>query len=90
MTIMDYSGRVLGMIGGAGEKTENRGLNRAANSYRQPGSSIKPLSVYTPAIEENMLIGAQELRTMVFLTITATAEWVPSTTVMTPVLPIRM
>ena len=32
MTIMDYSGRVLGMIGGAGEKTENRGLNRAANS----------------------------------------------------------
>lgn len=52
MTIMDYSGRVLGMIGGAGEKTENRGLNRAANSYRQPGSSIKPLSVYTPAIEE--------------------------------------
>ena len=40
------------MIGGAGEKTENRGLNRAANSYRQPGSSIKPLSVYTPSIEE--------------------------------------
>ena len=37
-----------------------------------------------------MLIGAQELRTMVFLTITETAEWVPSTTVMTPVLPIRM
>ena len=29
MTIMDYSGRILGMVGGIGEKTENRGLNRA-------------------------------------------------------------
>lgn len=52
MTIMDYSGRVVGMVGGAGEKTENRGLNRAANSYRQPGSSIKPISIYAPAINE--------------------------------------
>lgn len=34
MTIMDYSGRIVGMVGGAGEKTENRVLNRAANSYR--------------------------------------------------------
>ena len=52
MTIMDYSGRIVGMVGGAGEKTENRGLNRAANSYRQPGSSIKPLTIYAPAIEK--------------------------------------
>ena len=51
MTIMDYSGRIVGMIGGAGEKTENRGLNRAT-SVRQPGSSIKPLSVYAPAVNE--------------------------------------
>lgn len=52
MTIMDYSGRIVGMVGGAGEKNENRGLNRAANSVRQPGSSIKPLSIYAPAINE--------------------------------------
>lgn len=51
MTIMDYSGRIVGMVGGAGEKDENRGLNRAANSVRQPGSSIKPLTIYTPIIE---------------------------------------
>lgn len=51
MTIMDYSGRVVGIVGGAGEKTENRGLNRAANSLRQPGSSIKPLTIYAPAID---------------------------------------
>ncbi len=52
MTIMDYSGRIVGMVGGAGEKTENRGLNRAANSYRQPGSSIKPITIYAPAVNE--------------------------------------
>lgn len=55
MTIMDYSGRIVGMVGGAGEKTQNRGLNRAANSVRQPGSSIKPLSVYAPAMEKKYI-----------------------------------
>ncbi len=51
MTIMDYEGRVVAIVGQAGEKTENRGLNRAANSYRQPGSTIKPISCYAPAID---------------------------------------
>ena len=54
ITIMDYSGRVVAMVGGAGEKTTFRGLNRATDSPRQPGSSIKPISVYTPAIENNI------------------------------------
>lgn len=53
ITIMDYSGRIVAMVGGAGEKTQNRTNNRAASAIRQPGSSIKPLSVYAPAIEEN-------------------------------------
>ncbi|NLP48130.1 MAG: hypothetical protein GX345_04210 [Clostridiales bacterium] len=55
MTVMDYEGRVLGIIGQAGEKTGNRVLNRAANSPRQPGSSIKPLATYAPAIERNLV-----------------------------------
>lgn len=56
MVVMDpYSGNVLGIVGGRGEKTLNRGLNRATNSYRQPGSSIKPLSVYAPAIEYGLI-----------------------------------
>lgn len=54
ITIMDYSGRVVAMVGGAGEKTTFRGLNRATDSPRQPGSSIKPLSVYAPVIENNV------------------------------------
>lgn len=53
MTIMDYSGRVVAIVGGAGEKTENRSNNRAVSAIRQPGSSIKPLSIYTAAIEED-------------------------------------
>lgn len=55
MTIMDYNGRVIAMVGGAGEKGPFRGLNRACNSPRQPGSSIKPLSVYTPGIEDDAI-----------------------------------
>ena len=55
MTIMDYSGRVVALVGGAGEKTENRSNNRAVTAVRQPGSSIKPLSIYAPAIEENYI-----------------------------------
>ena len=34
-----------------GKKTGNRVLNIAADSFRQPGSCIKPLSCYAPAIE---------------------------------------
>lgn len=54
ITIMDYSGRVVAICGQAGEKTGDRSLNRAADSPRQPGSSIKPISVYAPAIEEGI------------------------------------
>ncbi|MCC8160702.1 MAG: PBP1A family penicillin-binding protein [Oscillospiraceae bacterium] len=52
MVIIDpYTGKVRGLIGGLGEKTDIRGWNRATQSTRQPGSSIKPLSVYAPAID---------------------------------------
>lgn len=54
MTIMDYEGRVVAIVGEAGEKSGALGQNRAANSYRQPGSTIKPLATYAPAIEMNI------------------------------------
>lgn len=53
MTIMDYAGRVVAIVGKAGEKTQNRTLNRATSSWRQPGSTIKPIATYAPAIELN-------------------------------------
>lgn len=55
MMIMDYSGNILGVVGGRGEKTGNRLQNRATMSRRQPGSALKPLSVYAPALENNLI-----------------------------------
>lgn len=50
-TIMDYQGRIVALIGGTGKKKGNRVKNRATTSFRQPGSSIKPLSIYAPAVD---------------------------------------
>ncbi len=48
--IENGTGNVKAIMGGRSTNTI-RGLNRATQSKRQPGSSIKPLSVYAPAIE---------------------------------------
>lgn len=45
------SGRVVAIVGGRSQEWKGYTLNRAYQSYRQPGSSIKPLIVYTPAFE---------------------------------------
>ena len=58
ITIMDYNGHVLGMAGGIGEKQVNLGMtgfNRATDAIRQPGSTMKPIGAYAPAIEENLI-----------------------------------
>ena len=62
MTIMDYNGRIIAMVGGAGEKTENRSNNRAVSAIRQPGSSIKPLSIYAPAIDKNIITWSSKIK----------------------------
>lgn len=49
VVLTDTNASVLAIIGGC-EKTAF-GFNRGYQSYRQPGSSIKPLIVYAPAIE---------------------------------------
>lgn len=52
IVVMDpYTGSIVALRGGVGEKTINFGLNRATVSERPPGSSIKPLSVFGPAME---------------------------------------
>ncbi len=56
MVIMDpYTGEVKALVGGRGAKDANRTLNRATQTLRQPGSTIKPLSVYSPAIEYGLV-----------------------------------
>lgn len=56
MQLMDpTNGDVLAVVGGRGAKTENRVLSRVTQTLRQPGSSIKPLSVYGYAIENDIV-----------------------------------
>jgi len=55
MTVMNYQGHIVATVGGTGEKTGLREYNRATMSKQQPGSSIKPLSVYAPALEYNII-----------------------------------
>ncbi len=55
MVVIDYrNGDVKGIIGGR-EKTGDRDLNRATQSKRQIGSSIKPLTVYAPAMDLGLI-----------------------------------
>lgn len=54
MVVMNYEGRVLGLVGGTGKYSGSLSLNRAFQSERQPGSTIKPLSVYGPAFEKSL------------------------------------
>jgi len=54
MVVLDPStGEVRGIIGGR-EHTVERGLNRAIQGKRQPGSAIKPVAVYGPALEQGL------------------------------------
>lgn len=56
MVIMEpTTGEIKGVIGGAGPKTADLTLNRAVSSLRQPGSTMKPIGAYGPAIEKNLL-----------------------------------
>lgn len=51
MVVLDpKTGEVKGMVGGRGNQEGKFLLNRAV-ARRQPGSSIKPITVYTPAID---------------------------------------
>lgn len=49
--IDNSNGKVVSIVGGRSQDIGGYYLNRAYQSFRQPGSSIKPLAVYTPAFE---------------------------------------
>lgn len=49
------NGEVLAAVGGAGEKKVNRGLHFATDALRPPGSALKPLSVYAPALRARLI-----------------------------------
>ena len=53
--IDQYTGEIKALCGGTGEKTISFGLNRATKTTRPPGSSIKPIAVYGPAVEYGLI-----------------------------------
>ena len=56
MIVIDpHSGDILGVIGAIGKKNGNRLLNFATTSKRPSGSTIKPLSVYAPALDKGLI-----------------------------------
>ena len=56
MVIMDFkTGRVVGTMGGLGTDVNSNGLNRATQSTRQPGSSIKPIASIAPGLENGVI-----------------------------------
>ena len=56
MIVIDpYSGDILGVVGAAGEKQGNRLQSYATDTKRPPGSAIKPLSVYSLALEKGLI-----------------------------------
>lgn len=56
MVITDKQGNIRALVGGRGEKTGMRGFSRATDARRQPGSSIKPLAVYGPAMDTGIIV----------------------------------
>jgi len=56
MVIIDHTtGQVVGTVGGLGTEVNSTGFNRATQAYRQPGSTIKPIAVIAPGLEDKVL-----------------------------------
>ena len=53
-----HTGALLAIVGARGEKTADRTLNYATRLTRSPGSVIKPLSVYAPALDKGLITWA--------------------------------
>ncbi len=59
MVLMDHkTGQVLATCGGLGEKTTTLGFNRGTQLVKQTGSSMKPLAVVAPGIDEGVITAA--------------------------------
>jgi len=80
MVILDYkTGHIVGLVGGRGEKSGKREFNRATQAKRQPGSTIKPLAIYGPAIEDGVINAATLISdTPVTVEIPGSEPWNPT------------
>lgn len=55
IVIDSKTGDILAVAGAVGEKKGNRVQNFATQTRRAPGSTIKPITVYAPALEEGII-----------------------------------
>ncbi|MBQ8310774.1 MAG: transglycosylase domain-containing protein [Clostridia bacterium] len=55
IVIDSRTGDILGVAGAVGAKNGNHVQNFATQTLRPPGSTIKPISVYAPALEEGLI-----------------------------------
>ncbi|MDL2254449.1 penicillin-binding protein [Ruminococcaceae bacterium OttesenSCG-928-I18] len=55
MAVVRYDGSLAGVVGGIGEKQESLGLNRATQSPRPIGSTMKPLAAYALGIDYDII-----------------------------------
>lgn len=53
--VLDYTGTVQAVVGGLGEKPGDGTFNRATQATRSPGSTMKPISTYSLAIQKNLI-----------------------------------
>ena len=58
VVIDNKTGDIVAMYGGVGEKTGSLTLNRATQTRRPTGSSIKPITVYGPALDAGLITPA--------------------------------
>ncbi len=72
-----YDGRILGLSGGVGVKDSNFPLNRATGTYRSPGSSIKPLASYGPAVDTGLITPTTLVNDQAGLHLSGT-DWYPA------------
>lgn len=52
---MDYNGNVKAVVGSRDKKEESRSWNNATMATRSPGSCIKPIASYAPALEQDII-----------------------------------
>ncbi len=73
--VMDYDGRVVATVGGRGEKNGKRDFNRSTQAYRSPGSSIKPLTAYGPAIAMDIVHWSSKVQDAPLKTLEDGKQW---------------
>ena len=56
ITVIDNAtGDLVGIAGSLGKKDGNLWFNMASEAKRQPGSSLKPIAVYAPAVDQGLI-----------------------------------